>query len=129
MSQININIGQPQMPRTPMGMPGYGMPGMGMGMPGFSSPGMQGMPVNGTINVGHGGEGKCCGEGKEKKKDKGIFGDILTSLFGEDSFVGRLVNGRGKKKCKCKKGHGGHDRGGNININLNSNQRNMNFGF
>ncbi len=127
MSQININIGQPQMPRMPMGMSGYGMPGMGM--PGFSSPGMAGMPVSGTINVGHGAEGKCCGESKEKKQDKGIFGDILTGLFGEDSFVGRLINGRGKKKCKCKKGHGGHNRGGIININLNSNQRNVNLGF
>ena len=125
MSQINITIGQPQMPKTPMGMPGYGMPGMGM--PSFA-PGMPGIPGSGTINIGHGGEGKCCGKGKEKKKDKGILGDILTSIFGDDSFVGRLVNGRGKK-CKCKKGHGSHDRGGSININLNSNQRSLNLGF
>ena len=123
------------MPRMPMGMPGYGMPGYGMqggGMPGFSMPGMPGS--DGTINIGHGGQGKCC-EGKDKKKkDKGILGDILTSIFGDDSVVGRLVNGRGKK-CKCSKGRGGHGdcsrggEGGSININLNSNQRNLSLGF
>src|SRR5690606_10490877 len=107
MSSVNINLTPPP-PRMPM--PGYGMPGGGYGMPGINLPGGASINIGGD---GHGQNAGCCKDKKEKdckdKKDRGIIGDILTGLFGEDSFIGRLLGGK-EKKCKCKKGRG-HDQG------------------
>ncbi|MFA7481968.1 MAG: hypothetical protein WC314_15770 [Vulcanimicrobiota bacterium] len=121
---VNINISQPRTPGFG-GMPGFGampsfggMSGCGGGMPGLS------------INDGHNHNGGCCDSKKSKdcgdKKDKGIIGNILSGLFGEDSFIGKLFGGK-EKKSKCKNGCG-HNHGG-VNINLNSNQRASGFGF
>lgn len=109
---MNINIG-PQYGHGTSGMlPGLGMPGFGGGM-------------NPGINLQIGAGDSCC-EGKKKKKDRGIIGDLLTGLFGEDSCIGKLLD-RDKKCCR-KRGRCGHRRGG-VNININTNQRASAFGF
>ena len=113
---MNINIG-------PQGY-GGGMPRMPY-FPG--SPGNM-MPEMSLQIGGHGGEGKGCCKGGKKKKDRGIIGDLLTAIFGEDSRIGRALDRRGKKKCRCRGGHGRGGRGG-VNININTNQGARGFGF
>lgn len=138
---MTINIGQqPNYPGYagggfPAGMPGYGFPGGGFPSGGFPGGGMPGGPGGISLQIGEGGPGngeeggKCCG--KKEKKDRGIIGDILTGIFGEDSAIGRMIDGRGKSRC-----HRGHHHkhcngsgSGSTNININVNERNTNLGF
>lgn len=117
---VTINIGQAA-PRPPYtgGFPGFGSPG-----------GIGGFPFPGNIGTSPGGDGNCGCKGTKKKdkKDKGIVGSVLNSLFGKDSLLGKLFGGGDDDKKCCKKGRSCKDHSavgmGNITIQMNNS-----FGF